>query len=86
MPWKETNKMEQKEEFIKEMLKCSKPFKHLCTEFGISEKTGHKWKKRYYEEGKKGLYEESRVPKTNPGALSEDVVISIIKLKTAHPH
>lgn len=86
MPWKETNKMEQKEEFIKEMLKCSKPFKHLCAEFGISEKTGHKWKKRYYEEGKKGLYEESRVPKTNPGALSEDVVISIIKLKTAHPH
>lgn len=86
MPWKETNKMEQKEVFIKEMLKQEKPFKHLCTEFGISEKTGHKWKNRYYEEGKKGLCEESRAPKTKPTSLTEDVVIQIIKIKTAHPY
>ena len=45
MPWKETNKMEQKEAFINEMLKNNKPFKHLCAEFGISEKTGsQRWK------------------------------------------
>ena len=85
MPWKETNKMEQKEVFIKEMLKQEKPFKHLCMEFGISEKTGHKWKNRYYEERKKGLCEESRAPKTKPTSLTEDVVIKIIKIKTAHP-
>ena len=36
MPWKETDKMEQKEKFIHEMLKQEKPFKHLCAEFGIS--------------------------------------------------
>ena len=60
MPWKETNKMEQKELFIKEMLKNDKPFKHLCAEFGISEKTGYKWKKRFYEMGKSGLKEQTR--------------------------
>ena len=60
MPWKETNKMEQKELFIKEMLKSEKPFKHLCAEFGISEKTGYKWKNRFYEKGKSGLVEQSR--------------------------
>ena len=60
MPWKETDKMEQKELFIKAMLANEKPFKHLCADFGISEKTGHKWKNRFYEQGKAGLYEQSR--------------------------
>ena len=50
MPWKETDKMEQKELFIQEMLKNEKPFKHLCAAFGISEKTGYKWKNRFYEQ------------------------------------
>ena len=40
MPWKETDKMEQKELFIKAMLANEKPFKHLCADFGISEKNG----------------------------------------------
>lgn len=38
MPWKETNRTEQKEQFIKETLQQDKPFKHLCAQFGISEK------------------------------------------------
>ena len=39
MPWKETNAMKEKEKFIEQMLLAEKPFKHLCAEFGISEKT-----------------------------------------------
>ena len=42
MPWKETDAMEQKEKFIQEMLAAEKPFKHLCADFGISEKTGRR--------------------------------------------
>lgn len=52
MPWKELNAMEQKELFIQEMLKKEKPFKHLCNDFGISEKTGHKWKKGFMSKAK----------------------------------
>ena len=52
MPWKETNAMEQKEKFIKEMLAADKSFKSLCAAYGISEKTGYKWKSRYYTQGK----------------------------------
>lgn len=37
--------MEQKELFIKEMLKNDKPFKHLCAKFGISEKPDTNGKK-----------------------------------------
>jgi transposase InsO family protein len=84
MPWKETDVMEQKELFIKEMLKNEKPLKHLCVDFGISEKTGHKWKNRFYEEGKIGLNELSKAPKSSPNELPEQIVISILSLKYKH--
>ena len=76
MPWKEVDKMTEKENFINEMLKSEKPFKHLCQEYGISEKTGYKWKKRFYEEGKTGLQEQSRATKTHSNALEEDAIIT----------
>lgn len=86
MPWKETDKMTSKEEFITAMLKEEKPFKHLCKEFGISEKTGYKWKARFMSDGKTGLYEQSRAPLVNGNTLPEDTVIALIKFKTAHPY
>lgn len=85
MPWKETNVMDEKTLFIDATLKAEKPFKHICADFGISEKTGHKWKKRFYEEGKIGLLEKSRSPVVHPNALLEDTVIDLIALKSAHP-
>ena len=83
MPWRETDKMEQKEQFIQEMLKQEKPFKHLCAEFGISEKTGHKWKNRFYEQGKVGLYEQSRARLTQ-NMIDGDTAAELIKIKNAH--
>ena len=83
MPWRETDKMEQKEHFIQEMLKQEKPFKHLCAEFGISEKTGHKWKNRFYEQGKVGLYEQSRARLTQ-NMIDGDTAAELIKIKNAH--
>jgi transposase InsO family protein len=77
--------MQEREAFIKEMLRKEKPFKHLCDAYGISEKTGYKWKKRFEEEGKLGLFEESRAPQNSPNSLPENVIIAIIKLKMAHP-
>jgi len=77
--------MEQKEKFINEMLKAENPFKHLCADFEISEKTGHKWKNRFYEEGKIGLLEQSKAPKSSPSGLPEQVVIDVLSIKYAHP-
>ena len=83
MPWKETDKMEQKELFIKAMLANEKPFKHLCADFGISEKTGHKWKNRFYEQGKAGLYERSRARLTQD-MIDGDTAAELIRIKNAH--
>lgn len=85
MPWRKTDVMDEKEKFIQEMLSGERPFKQLCAEFGISEKTGYKWKKRFMEEGKRGLLERNRAPLSSTNALGEDVVLGLIALKTAHP-
>ena len=84
MPWKETNKMKEKEKFIQEMLKQEKPFKHLCAEFGISEKTGYKWKNRFYEQGKSGLIERSKSSATHPNQIDGDTAAELIRIKNAH--
>lgn len=76
--------MEQKELFIKAMLENEKPFKHLCADFGISEKTGHKWKNRFYEQGKVGLYEQSRNPNNHNNQIDGDTAAELICLKNAH--
>lgn len=78
--------MEQRKEFIRDMLKGERPFRTLCGEYGISEKTGYKWKKRFEENGKAGLFDQNRSPLTSPASLSEDTIIGLLKLKTAHPH
>lgn len=86
MAWKETNVMEERQSFITEFLKSKKPFNQLCAEYDISEKTGHKWKKRFIQYGISGLEDESRRPKSCPSQLSEDVTIRILNLREAHPY
>lgn len=85
MPWKETQKMDQRTEFVMKSMKTSN-FRELCREYGISTKTGYKWQKRFLEFGLGGMEEESRKPKGHASELGEDVVCKIVQLKTAHPH
>ena len=85
MPWKETDAMKEKRSFIEAMLKQNRPFRELCREWGISEKTGYKWRKRFYEEGYAGLMEESRAPQDHPNAIDGDTAAEMIRLRLAHP-
>lgn len=85
MPWKGTSIMDQRQEFVMRSLKGEKPFRELCKEYGISEKTGYKWKNRFMEEGNNGLADMSKRPKNSPTQLGEDIVIEIIKIREAHP-
>jgi putative transposase len=84
MPWKETQKMDQKTEFAMKSLTCHN-FGELCQEFGISRKTGYKWRDRFLRMGQAGLEELSRRPKSHPEALGEEAVCEIVRLKQGHP-
>ena len=39
-------------------------FRTLCQEYGISAKTGYKWKERFRGKGLAGMEEESRRPRS----------------------
>ena len=85
MPWEERNVLDARKEFSHRALTEKIAFTELCNEYGISTKTGYKWKNRFINEGYNGLSDQSRCPKSSPSQLSEDVIIRIIKLKLAHP-
>jgi putative transposase len=59
MPWKKSEPMEQRIEFALKALQ-SLNFRALCQEYGISAKTGYKWKERFLRERLGGMEELSR--------------------------
>ncbi len=84
MPWKETRVMDSRLEFVLRALREEQPFQALCQEYGVSCKTGYKWKQRFLEEGWGGLADLSRKPKRCPTEVAEDVVCAIIRIKHDH--
>jgi putative transposase len=85
MPWKKSEPMEQRVEFAFKAL-TSENFRRLCQEYGISTKTGYKWRERLLRRGLEGLAEESRRPQSSPQQLSQEEVCEMVRLKLAHPH
>jgi transposase InsO family protein len=61
------------------------PFTALCAEYGISPKTGYKWKERFLRDGALGLNDHSRRPRRCPRQVPEELLLELIKLKTLHP-
>ena len=78
--------MEERIKFIIAMKENEIPFKQLCKEFNISEKTGYKWKNRFEETGDYYcLQDQSKAPKSNSNQLDEDTIVAILSLKDKHP-
>lgn len=85
MPWKETQKMDQRIEFAMRAVNCES-FSRLCAEYGISRKTGYKWRERFVAGGIGGMEEESRRPHGHSERLEEEVLCRIVRLKQGHRH
>jgi putative transposase len=83
MPWKASEPMDQRRKFCWESLERDN-FRQLCREYGISPKTGYKWKARFMSQGVEGMAEKSRRPKSHPQKLSEEEICRIVKLKELH--
>jgi len=76
--------MSQKLEFVERAAKGEK-MSALCLEYGVSRQTGHKWVKRFKEQGYEGLEEKSRRPKSTPLASAEELVVATLAAREAHP-
>lgn len=75
--------MNQRIEFALRAIKTDN-FRELCREYGISAKTGYKWRERFLQDGIKGMAELSRRPLSSPQGLEESVVCEIVRLKQRH--
>jgi len=76
--------MNQRKEFVLKAMHSGN-FRQLCEEYGISTKTGYKWRERFYQYGYEGMMEQSRRPLSHAKELGEGVICEIIRLKGAHP-
>jgi putative transposase len=77
--------MDHRIEFVLKALRTDN-FRALCAEYGISAKTGYKWRDRLLRFGTEGLAEQSRRPRGHPEQLSPEVVCEMVRLKTLHPY
>ncbi|HEX4953063.1 MAG TPA: leucine zipper domain-containing protein, partial [Thermoanaerobaculia bacterium] len=57
----------------------------LCASFGISRKTGYKWAVRWAEEGKAGLRDRSRAPRSQPGRTERRCEQALLEARQRRP-
>lgn len=73
---------DQRKEFAQAARECSN-FSALCREYGITRRTGLKWKARY--EAQEPLSDRSRRPITSPSRTPEAVERQILELRAENP-
>lgn len=85
MPWRESSPMSERLEFIKACLDRTEPIVRICDRFGVSEKTGQKWLRRFKEGGIAALEDRSHAPKNHKGRITPEVRERLIALKKKYP-
>lgn len=85
MPWMETCEMKERMRFVVLVESGAYSMTEACERFGVSRVTGHKWWKRYSEEGIRGLEDRSRRPHSSPNSTPEEMKRLVIEMREAHP-
>ncbi|MCJ7754698.1 MAG: helix-turn-helix domain-containing protein, partial [Thermoanaerobaculales bacterium] len=85
MPWRETNPMEQRKEFINKFLTGEWTMAELTDRFGISRVTGYKWWDRFKQTGFDGLEELSRAPHSCPHRTPREIEEELVALRKRYP-
>jgi len=84
MPWKSISLVQARVRFVKLVLKAQQPMAQVCRIFGISRKTGYKWKGRFGEQGGRGMRDRSRRPADSPRRTPERWLKAIRQLRRRH--
>lgn len=85
MPWDAKDTMSLREEFVLLAEQEGANRRELCRRFGISPQTAYKWLARHEQEGKAGLAERSRRPRSSPRLTDTDLAQAAVALRLAHP-
>jgi transposase len=84
VPWKASTPVDLRMEMIARLGR-GETLAQLCREYGISRKTGEKFKKRYRAEGVLGLQDRSRAPTVIPHKTPPELVEMIVEHRKQHP-
>jgi transposase InsO family protein len=84
MPWKETCAVEQKNEFVHDVLAARGSKAELCRRYGISRPTGDKWLERFEELGVSGLADRSSAPHEHPNEIPQELVEIVLNVRREH--
>ena len=85
MPWKETTKMEEKQEFILHWKSGKYNISHLAEMFGISRPTAYKYIEKYQQYGEVGLLDDSRGPRFPHNKTPDHLEKKLIAMKKKYP-
>lgn len=85
MPWQETSPVYRRERFIHDHRLDLYTMAELCARYGVSRKTGYKWRDRFEEEGRPGLRDRSRAPHQCPHRITPEVAAVICAARRQHP-
>lgn len=81
MPWQECSTMSLRQEFLSLANQAGSNFSQLCRRFGISRKTGYKWRQRYQQTGIAGLADDSRRPQHSPRRSSPAIEKQVLAVR-----
>lgn len=85
MPWNQTYPMNERLKFVAAAQRGDKTMTEICSEFGISRKTGYKLLQRYKDEGADALADRSRAPRHRPNQTGHQVEAAILRVRKAYP-
>ena len=91
MPWRETQKMEERMAFISDWRRLvrSDPqqlsMAELCRNYGVSRKSGYALVGRYEEKGVAAFSDASHAPHSNPHAVTGSRASAIVEVRQEHP-
>jgi len=82
MPWRETDVLSERVEFVTLARESEESFSALCRSFGVSRTTGYRWLGRYVQQDTfTALVDRSRAPKHNPGKTEAAVEARVVALR-----
>lgn len=66
MPWKESDRVDQRESFVRDLKSGALSMVEACLRYGISRPTGYKWLERFEQGGRAALGDRPTVAKRQP--------------------
>lgn len=84
MPWRDTNAMEQRVQFIRDWLKRTHCVSELCALYGISRKTAYKWIARYMTDGPDWAMDRGHEARVVRNKTAPEVEHALMRMRQQH--